>query len=306
MTSRDAFRIGHVLKLSWALFVKNVKVWFIPLVVMDFISWRVLSDLWDMVPRYVDSKLNVELSAMVRAFGDEMAVPGTHDVAVVAVQVSIAIASSILSAVVISPLIYESIDSGRMRIRSREIVERLQRDDLIAQVMRSAGITFVAYAGIAMAVTPLILLTRAGLPAGVTLFAGALILMVCLEIMVLSFLAVPVAVVEDVGVVKSMKRSWALSWRRFLRMIGALVSTQVVVYAVVAAAALVVAIVVGIGIEVGGWTAAGEGSQGRVMAITVATAVQVGALIGSFVIAIVWSACYYHLRAAEAGEHGNS
>ena len=303
MTSRDALRIGHVLKLSWALFVKNVKVWFIPLVVMDFIAWRVLSDLWNMVPRYVDSKLDVEFSARVLEFVDDMAVPGIPDVTVVIVQVSTAIAFSILSAVVISPLIYESIDSGRMRIRSHEIVERLQRDDLITQVMRSAGITFAAFAGIAMAVIPLILLTRTGLPAGVTIFAGVIVLMICLEIMVLSFLAVPVAVVEDIGVVKSLNRSWTLSCRCFLRMIGALFLTQVLVYAVVAAAAIVVGTVVGIGIEVGRWTGDGEGSQGRIIAAAVATAAQVGVLVGSFVIAIVWSACYYYLRAAEVGEN---
>lgn len=300
MNSRRTLPIGHVLRLSWTLFVKNVKVWFVPLVVMDFVAWRLLSDLWDMVPRYIDSKIDVQFSAMVHEFVDDMAIPGIADVSVVLVQVSIAIAFSILSAVVVSPLIYESVDSGRMRIRSREIVERLRRDDLIAEVLRSAGITFAAFAGIAMAVVPLVPLTRTALPA-VTIFAGVLVLIVCLGIMVLSVLAIPVAVIEDVGVVKSVRRSWILSCRCLTRMIGMLVLTQVIVYALLFAAAVVVGIIVGIGIELGGWTGSGEGSQEGVMATTVATAVEFGGLIGSFVISIVWSVCYYYLRAAEDG-----
>ena len=301
MNSRDTLPIGHVLRLSWTLFVKNVKVWFVPLVVMDFVAWRLLSDLWDNVPHYIDSKLDVRFSAMVLAFVDDMAVPGIADVRVLIAQVSMAIAFSILSTVVVSPLIYESIDSGRTRIRSREIVERLRRDDLIAEVMRSAGITFAAYAGMAMAVIPLVLLTRTALPAGVTIFAGVLVLIVCLGIMVLSVLAIPVAVVEDAGVVTSVKRSWTLSCRCLTRMIGILVLTEVLVFALLFAGAIVVGIAVVVAIGLGGGTWSGEGSQAGVIPTTVATALQVGGLVGSFVIAIVWSVCYYYLRAAEDG-----
>ena len=268
---------------------------------MDFVAWRLLSDVWDMVPRYIDSKLDVEFAAMVSAFVDDLAVPGIANVRELIGQVSIAIAFSILSTVVVSPLIYEGIDSGRMRIRSREIVERLQRDDLIAEVLRSAGITFAAYAGIAMAVIPLVLLTRTALPAGVTICVGVFVLIVCLGIMVLSVLAIPVAVVEDVGVVKSLKRSWTLTVRCLMRMIGMLVLTQVIVYALLFAAAIVVGFMVGIGTELGGWTGSGEGSEAGIMVTTVETLLQVGGLIGSFVIAIVWSVCYYYLRAAEDG-----
>ena len=304
MNSRDTVRIGHVLKLSWTLFVKNVRTWFVPLVVMDFVAWRLLSEVSDNVPRYIDSKLDVEFASMVSAFVDDLAVPGIANVRELIGQVSIAIAFSILSTVVVSPLIYECIDSGRMRIRSREIVERLQRDDLIAEVLRSAGITIAAYAGIAMAVIPLVLL-RTALPAGVTIFAGVLVLIACLGILVLSFLAIPVAVVEDVDVVKSVKRSWTLSCRCLTRMIGMLVLTQVIVYALLFAAVIVVGIMVvimvGIGIELGGWTGSGEGSQEGVIVTAVATASQIGGFVGSFVIAIVWSVCYYYLRAAEDG-----
>ena len=217
-------------------------------------------------------------------------------------QVSVGIASSILFTVVVSPLIYEGIDSGRMRIRSREIVERLQRDDLIAEVMRSAGITFAAYAGIAIAVIPPVLLTRTALPVGVTIFVGVFVLIVCLGIMVLTGLAIPVAVVEDVGVVKSLKRSWSLTGRCLMRMIGVLVLTQVLIYALLFAGAIVVVIAVAIGIGLGGGTWS-EGSQEGIMVTTVETSLQVGALISSFVIAIVWSVCYYYLRAAEDGQN---
>ena len=185
-----------------------------------------------------------------------------------------------------------------MRIRSREIVERLQRDDLIAEVLRSAGITIATYASIAMAVIPLVLLTRTALPAGVTIFAGVLALIVCLGILVLSVLAIPVTVIEDVGVVKSVKRSWSLTGRCMMRMIGMLVLTLVLVYALLFAGAVVIGIAVAIGIGLGGGTWS-EGLQEGIIVTTVETSLQVGGVIGSFVIAIVWSVCYYYLRAAE-------
>ena len=306
VNSRATLRIGHILKLSWTLFVKNVKAWFLPLVFMDFIAWRLLWDLWDMVPSYIDSMLEVELAAMVLALVDDLAIPGIDDVRRLFVQVSVGIASSILSTVIVSPLIYEAIASGRMRIRSREIVERLKRDDLIAEVMRSAGITFAAFAGMAMAVTALVLLTRTAVPIGATIFAGVLVLIVCLGIMVLSGMAIPVAVVEDAGVVKSVKRSWTLTGRCLMKMIGVLVLTQVLVYAPLFAVAIVVEIAVAIDIGSGGATGSADGSQARVIATTMEPVLHVGGLIGSFGIAIVLSVCYYHLRAAEDGANESS
>ena len=172
-----------------------------------------------------------------------------------------------------------------MRIRSREIVERLQRDDLIAEVLRSAGITIATYASIAMAVIPLVLLTRTALPAGVTIFAGVLALIVCLGILVLSVLAIPVTVIEDVGVVKSVKRSWSLTGRCMMRMIGMLVLTLVLVYALLFAGAVVIGIAVAIGIGLGGGTWS-EGLQEGIIVTTVENSLQVGGVIGSFVIAM--------------------
>ena len=92
--------------------------------------------------------------------------------------------------------------------------------------------------------------------------------------------------------------SWSLTGRCMMRMIGMLVLTLVLVYALLFAGAVVIgiAVAIGIGLEGGTWS---EGLQEGIIVTTVETSLQVGGLIGSFVIAIVWSVCYYYLRAAE-------
>lgn len=216
-----SFRIRTVFKLLLELVAKNILFWLFLIVVIDFISWKFLLELWDALQSYPISKPATNLICSVFDSQSKSTVGKTATF----------LAYFMLLQVVVSPLIYDLLKkkTSDKKIRSEDITAFFQKErgDFILDVMRTLGITILLQCFSLLVSLSLLYLIQ-NLEYGQHTIGYEV--MSCLMILIFLFalvyvairvsLAVPIAVIENMGVIMSLIGSWNLTASCWKKIIG--------------------------------------------------------------------------------------
>ena len=210
--SSRSFQISQVFKSLWELVTRNILFWFFLLVVLHFIAWEFKEEFWGSLQSYPLSKPAIDLILCNIANLDPDIRKGVDFFAN-------SIVYSMLLQVVIGPVIYDVLQkkNGDQKIRAEDITARFQKEkgDFILDVLRTAGIVVIYYSIYALYIGLLISL---GLESPLRILVALIIYLGFLYCMIRWALAVPVTVIENMGVFKSFERSWHLTascWIKF-------------------------------------------------------------------------------------------
>lgn len=234
VNASPSFHIRTVFRLLLELVAKNILFWLLLIVVIDFISWKFLLELWDALQSYPMSKTATGLIYSVFDLGS----------LITAGQTATFLACLMLLQVVISPLIYELLKkkTSDKKIRSEDITAFFQKErgDLILDVLRTLGITILLTCFSFLVSLSLLYLTQNltydQATIGSVVMSSLMILIFLLALVYFTVrmsLAVPIAVIENMGVIMSLLGSWNLTASCWHKIIGVNIIVWALVFIIV-------------------------------------------------------------------------
>ena len=230
--------ICSTLTLSWKLFSKNALSLFILIAASHFLSWKFSWELWNSTREYAIFVWSVDYSEYITALSEHAAKEAFIIFEDSTVQHESYRMRSFFGAlfstlayfaflqVLVSRVVHNVLLSGRKHFGVRELLETYLSYLFIISALRALGIVLVYYVFLIVFVATAVCLgfVFAGL-AGLLqvlsdidniehyMLVSALLLGIVLYLLCFSrlVLAIPIAVIEDAGVVESLKRSWRMT-----------------------------------------------------------------------------------------------
>ena len=209
-SSVKPLRIPEVFGSLWKLLKQNYLLWLFLFAIMDFVSWNLVDESWDAIVRYSAYRFPFDLpdfaTGPIREFSKHLAV----FVSAFGPFISQTIMYFCLSQVVLCPLVLQAL-SNQSKIESDQVLASFQRSDFILDILRTLGIIVIYYALFALVfLVPLAMIFHS-VPIAIT--GTVVVVLYCGSIYAAfrSILAIPVTVLENVSVVKSITRSWRIT-----------------------------------------------------------------------------------------------
>ena len=213
-----SFHIITVFRLWAELVAKNILFWLFLIVAINFISWKFLQELLEAFASY---PIFYPISETAANLIDS--VPN-HELLDSIGQIVPFLSYAMLLQVVVSPLIYDLLKKKKSdnKIRSEDIAAIFQKErgDFILDLVRTLGITLLI-TGVSILVTLIFLYPILNLRNGEHIIGYVVMI---LSILLAYFnvrmsLAVPMAVIENMGVIMSLIGSWNLTatcWKKII------------------------------------------------------------------------------------------
>ena len=290
----NVFHIDRIVKTSLGSFGRNVLLWLLLAVVVDIVSMRFAEEFHVAVVSYMSDRFHFDpdLSGLTRYFAElpSELLPPDKPLETVLRDAILAITSffafiTLLQAI-LSQLIFDAVDSQRSKISLEEAASFFGRESFVLNLLRVISVTMCYYLLVILllvlflgtvVLTPAVTGSGNELLARATIVvAAAVVVLVLMYIAIRWSLAIPVAVVEEKSVFRSIARSWRLTKSCWL-------TVGVIVIILVGQVVLAMAIEIGIGVGVNG--AAAESITRFLFEVA-----------GMTLTTIVLAVCYYYVH----------
>lgn len=309
--AKTGLRIGEVFKLSWMLLTKNIVFWLVLALAVHFVSWSFSWALWG----YVEYAYKGFLDGATGKLIENLSIPEPLNAVLNATffkELAILFVHLTLLQVVSSQLVYDTLLSGKQRISPYKALEQwgstANKIDILFDALRTVGITLVYYA-VLFAYFFILLAVWAPF----FFFAGSISSVAgCVFFVILGlgftiaaslgflfcagrwFVIVPVTVIQNAKVLESFKFSWRLTASFPMKMIGILVLTLLIFIFLSVFLLVLLPVLAGVIAHLGDTEVLTEILMKFISVISAHYNV-----IGTLVLTIVVSVCYYCLRSIQ-------
>lgn len=301
-TANNTLPISQVFKSSWVLVCKHILFWLALVVVLHFISWKFVIEMGESLKKYIEHIFGSDV--MVKDFLSKEILKNVTNKDLIKIFGIISSHFTLLQ-VVVSQLIYDWLGCRQQKPRPSEIFQRFRTIDFLFDVLRTIGIITIYYGiflgwfivnsfwAVFFSIVATLLPEKICSLITTISDVGFLIFFIFYIFLFMGglALAVPVTVVENKKILKSLDRSWRMS----MTASGWIKMPIVVVLTVVLTLAFFVLLILAYeAYEV----LFGTGSTDLFLKVACWSC----QVFGTALLAIVMSVCYCYLRRTEDGD----